>query len=275
MTIPKHRGLHTSDHRHQQSADAAAVVPAQAERGYVICSEHRSGSTLLCQWLASTGMLGYPAEYFARTESAIAIERDPDRLSGILERATTPNGVYGFKLFSQQFDTTMKARWLQRLPAPCFIHLERRDLLGQAISFVRAMQTQQYLAHERPQALSHYDARAIHRQLRRLAEAQSRWRLYFARNGIPVLWLVYEDMVRDPHATIRAIAERVGVEGSPTIDPALVSVAVQRDGASREWRDRFIAEMGDPAYLDHPLGMPRIWLRRRARDVGQWLRGKR
>jgi LPS sulfotransferase NodH len=275
MTIPVHRGLHTAGHCHQQSSDAVVDVQVQAERGYVICSEHRSGSTLLCQWLASTGMLGYPAEAFAKTESAIAIERDPGQFSSIMQRATTPNGVYGFKLFSQQFDTTMKARWLQLLPAPCFIHLERRDLLGQAISFVRAMQTHQYLAHEQPQALSRYDARAIHRQLRRLAEAQSRWRLYFARNGIPVLWLVYEDMVRDPQATIRTIAERLGVQGSPTINPALVKVAVQRDATSLEWRNRFIAETANPGYLDHPLGMSRIWLRRRARDVGQWLRERR
>lgn len=246
--------------------------PMPAERGYVICSEHRSGSTLLCQWLDSTGVLGHPIEYFAKTESAVAIERDPSLLAGVLASATTANGVYGVKLFSQQFDNTMKARWLERLPRARFIYLERRDLLGQAISLVRAMQTRQYVAGQAARAPARYDSRAIRRQLRRLAEANARWRLYFARNGIEVLWLAYEDMVRDPAATVRAVAAHVGVAEPAVIDPRAIGVTVQRDAVSAEWRARFLAEAGDIRWLDHPLGRARIWARRLARDVGLRLR---
>ena len=108
-------------------------------RGYVICSEHRSGSTFLCQLAASTGRLGIPDEYFRHTEFSVAVDRDPTLLGGILARATTANGVYGLKVFSQQFDATMRARWTQSLPGLRFVHLERRDLLGQAISLVKAL----------------------------------------------------------------------------------------------------------------------------------------
>lgn len=248
------------------------VHPAIPERGYVICSEHRSGSTLLCEWLSSTGMLGRPKEYFTTTESAIAIERDPSRLAGVLAQATTPNGVYGLKLFSQQFDNTMAARWLERLPGARFVYLERRDLLGQAISLARAIQTGRYLAREEERAPARYDARAIRRHLRRLAEANARWRLYFARNGVEVLWLAYEDMVRDPEATVRAVAAHVGVTGSPVIDPRLIGMEVQRDEFTAAWRTRFVADVGDPSYLDHPLGSARVRARRAARDVGVGLR---
>ena len=248
----------------------AAQIPAT--RGYLICSEHRSGSTLLCQWLASTGVLGRPDEYFASTESAVAIERDPSLLTDVLTRATTANGVWGIKLFSQQFDQTKAARWVERLPQPRFIYLERRDLLGQAISLVRARQTQAYLAHESQRAAPRYHARAIARQLRRLAEANARWRMYLARNGTEVLWLHYEDMLRDPAATVRAVAVHVGVAEPAVIDAALIGVTVQRDAMSDEWRARFVAEAGDLSWLDHPLGRPRVWARRLARDVGVWVR---
>jgi LPS sulfotransferase NodH len=241
------------------------------ERGYVICSEHRSGSTLLCEWLGSSGILGRPAEYLARTEDSIALDRRPDLLATLLNRATTANGVYGIKLFSQQFDATTRARWLTRLPGVRFIHLERRDLLGQAISLVRALQTQQYRAHEAALAAPRYDSAAIARQLRRLTEANGRWRMYFARNGTPVLWLTYEDMIADPAATVRAVAAHVGVAEVPAIDPRLVRVAVQRDTVSDDWRARFLAEAGDLDHLDHPLGRSRVQARRLARDVGYLL----
>jgi LPS sulfotransferase NodH len=241
-------------------------------RGYIICSEHRSGSTALCQWLSSTGLLGHPAEYFARTEHSVAIERDPALLATLLNRATTPNGVWGIKLFSQQFDATMKARWIERLPAAHFILLERHDLLGQAISLVRALQTRAYRAHEAAVAPARYDARAIRRQMGRLAQAQARWRLFFARNGIEPLWLTYEEMVRDPNAVVRAVARHIDVDDPPPIDPRLIKVTVQRDTVSDAWRARFIAEGRDLGFLDHPLGRPRVWIRRVARDVGLLLR---
>lgn len=247
--------------------------PEPAKCGYVICSEHRTGSTLLCQWLDATGMLGHPAEYFARTEDSIAIDRDPSKLAGVLAKATTPNGVYGIKLFSQQFDVTMKADWVRRLPEPYFVYLERRDLLGQAISLVRALQTQQYRSHEDPQASARYDGKAIHLHLRRLAEANARWRLYFARNGIAVLWLVYEDMILDPTPVVSAVATHIGIAAPSGIDPRSVEVAIQRDGVSEAWRARFIADYGDRSHLDHPLGKPRILARRIARDVGCLVRG--
>ncbi|HEX8553347.1 MAG TPA: Stf0 family sulfotransferase [Sphingomonas sp.] len=251
---------------------AISQDPNKPMRGFVICSEHRSGSTLLCQWLHSTGVLGNPLEYFARTENAIALERDATRLDAVLNEATTPNGVYGIKLFSQQFDGTMKAQWLQRLPNVRFIHLERRDLLGQAISLVRARQTHQFQSYHQPLATPRYDARAIRRQLRRLAEANGRWRVFFARNGLEVLWLTYEDMVRDPQGTIAAIAAHVGVDVTPIIDPAAIRVEVQRDDVNAAWRDRFVTEAADIGYLDHPLGKGRVWARRVARDIGFRLR---
>src|ERR1700742_1370636 len=36
----------------------------QPERAFIVCSTQRSGSTLLCNLLASTGVAGDPQEYF-------------------------------------------------------------------------------------------------------------------------------------------------------------------------------------------------------------------
>lgn len=243
------------------------MVQASPERGYLVCSEHRSGSTLLCELLASTGKLGNPDEFLRHTDFAARFERDPAVQDEVFKQATSENGVYGLKLFSQQFDVTCKAQWIERLPNLRFIHLVRMDLLGQAISLVKALQTDQYFASQSIRAAPRYDRKAIARQMARIAEGQARWRGYFARNGLQPLSLTYEQLVADPIAAVRAVAAHIGVEEELTPDLARVNVAVQRDDLSEEWRSRFIHDAGDLNYLDHPYGKPRVWLRRFARDV--------
>jgi LPS sulfotransferase NodH len=236
-------------------------------KGYVICGDHRSGSTYLCQLLTSTGVTGRPKEFFSDPLVAIEIERDPAALERLLDEASTPNGVYGLKVFTQQFDVTMKSSWPGRLPGLKFVHLQRRDLLGQAMSFVRSIQTDQFRSGEEARAEPLYDGIAIAGHVARLADNEARWRRYFARNGLEPLWLAYEDLVADPAAAVAAVAALVGV-GEPAVpDFGRVDVSVQRDEASAEWRRRFVAEYGDLNHLDHPRGQWRVWLRRLARDL--------
>jgi LPS sulfotransferase NodH len=240
------------------------IVPT---RGYVICSEHRSGSTFLCQLLKSTGKLGNPREFFSDHELCKQVEANPRLLARMIEEASSANGIYGLKIFTQQFDVTAGSRWPELLPNLSFIHLERRDLLGQAISLAKALQTEQYEADQSPRVEPSYDRRTIGRHLGRIAEGQERWRRYFARNGIQPLWLVYEEVVSDPEGAVAAVAAHLALDGDVAIKPELVTATVQRDASSEQWRSRYVAESANLGYLDHPLGRSRVWLRRRARDA--------
>lgn len=239
---------------------------APPQRGYAICTEARTGSEFLCAVLASTGVLGRPIEPFADPQHCRAIERDPALFDDILRRATTPNGIYGFKLFSRQFDNIEATLWAARAPNLHFIHLERRDLLGQAVSYLRALQTDQWTARGQRRAEPRYDGKAIAQVLRLLAEGHARWRLYFAVNGIEPLWLVYEELIADPTAAARAVARHIGVDQVPEVKLDSRLLGIQRDSVSDDWRKRFLEEYGDPLHLDHPLGRWRIRLRRFARD---------
>src|SRR5262245_15212814 len=121
-------------------------------RGYAICTQPRSGSNLLCQYLASTGRLGYPLEYFNTPgRRALGIPDYPEepvrQIEYILHHGATPNGVYGVKLFSFQHDLIAPTvRWTEALPRLRFVYLDRKDLLGQAISWTRGIQSNQYRA---------------------------------------------------------------------------------------------------------------------------------
>jgi trehalose 2-sulfotransferase len=126
-------------------------------RGYAVCTERRSGSIFLCQLLASTGVLGAPTDFFddvvVKQRGVADYPSDPEaQLAAIPRLGSTPNGVYGLKLFSRHFDAVRHTRWAERLPRLSFIHLTRLDVVGQAISHVRAMQTQQWTARRQAQA---------------------------------------------------------------------------------------------------------------------------
>jgi trehalose 2-sulfotransferase len=217
--------------------------------GYAICTEPRSGSVFLARVLASTGVLGRPAEYF--NASAIRFSRGiadyPDnpeaQLAAIPTLGASDNGVYAVKVFSVHFDAIRATRWTRRLPGLSFIHLERHDLLGQAMSHVRAIQTQQWTSAWSAEREPAYDGEAINAELVRIVRAQTRWRYYFARNGIPVLNLVYEQVMQAPQATAEAVGRLIGLAEPPRVDLNLLGdLKIQRDALSDAWRARFLAE---------------------------------
>jgi trehalose 2-sulfotransferase len=241
------------------------------KRGYVICSYARTGSTLLCRALEATGVLGRPREYLNPNE--FSPEPYPTQpclqIAEIARRATTDNGIYGLKVFCDQIDNLKGFNWVEALPQPSFIHLERRDALGQALSSVRSLQTNQWLSTHKVQRKPRYDEAAIAKQLARFAYDRGRWQMYFARNGIDPLWLVYEDVIGNLKDTICLIGERVGIALSDVDLTYMEQLSVQRDELTEEWRARYLNSRGDFSLLDNPKkGKPSV-----AGPVGQ-LRSK-
>lgn len=223
--------------------------------GYVVCAVARSGSGYLCQLLSSTGVLGRPAEYFntagRRRYYSPDYPSDPnEQIEAVLRIGSTPNGIYGVKIFPDQFNAMAPYRWTQRLPSLKYIQLVRNDLLGQAISLLRAEQTGRWKSSDAGSSQPRYDRRRIWRNMARLAEAEARWRVFFARNAIAPLKLCYETVVKDPQGAVDEVAEFVGLEHSAPIDRGKVDVAMLRDAASESWRRRFLEEPADTNEMD-------------------------
>nr|WP_276208732.1 Stf0 family sulfotransferase [Caulobacter sp. 17J65-9] len=223
-------------------------------RGYAVCAAPRAGTNLLCQVLASTGVLGRPLEYFngpgRRSWDIPDYPDEPRRqLEAVVRHGRTPNGIYGLKLFAFQSDA-LGLPWASVLPELRFVHLRRRDLLGQALSWARAHQTGAFRADAADVRTPAYDADLIADCLRRVVVEEARWRLFFARNGAAALELSYEDVVAAPEAAVRAVARLVGLTEAPAHDAAKVSVRVQRDDLSEAWRERFLRDRGDLGFVD-------------------------
>jgi trehalose 2-sulfotransferase len=225
------------------------------DRGFAICSYPRSGTNLLCRAMEATGKLGSAQEFFHPRAMQIAGgEAYPLDSSGqvakILTDGRTANGIYGVKLFCDNFDQLYAFDWVGALPNLQFVHLERRDILRQAISCVRAKQTGQWHAGQAALAVPQYDHDAIQCELIRFARDRARWMLYFARNDITPLWLVYEDMVQDLSGSIRRIAATIGVDNLPHNLTTGPDFTLQRGALTEEWRHRYLSSARDCTFLE-------------------------
>ncbi len=130
--------------RHEPAADPREGAPVMPTRCYLVCATQRSGSTLLCEGLESTGLAGRPREYFEELKETglprrpreyfwelrspevfqllpqeSQLDRDAERsvtwsredyarhLEAALLEGTTPNGVFGAKLMWSYFNDFM------------------------------------------------------------------------------------------------------------------------------------------------------------------------
>jgi LPS sulfotransferase NodH len=218
----------------------------------MICTTPRSGSNYLGQIFESTGVLGRPREYFngpaRRVLDDPAYPDDVDaQVERVLKDGATPNGVYALKLFPDQFSqVSPRVRLVERLPNLHFVRLRRGDVLGQAISWARALQTEQYRSTQTAKGAAAYDARLVIQRIVEIARFEAAWDIYFARLPVRPLEFTYEAVVADPAAPARALAEKLEIDAAIIVDAARIDLRVQRDDATDEWRTRFTREFGDP-----------------------------
>jgi trehalose 2-sulfotransferase len=225
-------------------------IAAPADRGYMICTTPRCGSNYLSQLVASTGVLGNPREYFnvegRRRNDDPEYPDDPcEQLKQVLTTGRTANGIYAVKMHYYQLAALKQiVDPFRDLPHLHYIVLKRRDVLGQALSWSRALQTGQFRATHTAWQAATYDQRQIRQSLVWLMDERASWRKTLRTLKARPLVLTYETVMGDPQRAVDRVAAFMALGRSPRIDPALVTVSVQRDKTTDDWRARFLAETG-------------------------------
>jgi LPS sulfotransferase NodH len=213
---------------------------------------HRSGSTLLCRMIGTTGVLGYPDEYFKRRAQEAGPGEIVARLRLPVEKGMSANGVAAVKMFENHFrEVTEICRIEDWFPQRTFVFVQRLDKLDQAISWARARQTKQYRSFESGKSQALYSRRMIGKALAQILTIEAEWELYFARNGINPIRIAYEAFLADPRRHLVEIAEAVGqVIPAQTWAIEETGLSVQRDETNAAWKARFIEEARDPSLIE-------------------------
>lgn len=220
------------------------------------------------QHLPSTGMAPQPREWFAGVDDESILRLldplkpgTPDTATpvewreGIRRSGLTPNGVWGGKLMWNQ--TPLLLHRAAGLPdrsgndlrsairdvigsEPLYVHVYRPDVVSQAVSFWRALQTQVWQGRPDPQRNSPvvYHAGAIAHIVTMLREQEDGWRNWFAEEHIMPIDVAYPVLWRHLTAIVGTVLEALGQD--PRHAPA--AVTERQANRSDDWVDRYRAQ---------------------------------
>jgi trehalose 2-sulfotransferase len=218
------------------------------------------------QYLPTTGMAPQPREWFAGVEDESILRLldplqpgTPDTATSVAWRehirssGRTPNGIWGGKLMWNQ--TPLLQQWASRLPdrsgdglraairdvigsEPVFVHVYRPDVVSQAVSFWRAVQTRVWRGRSEPErdSRAEYHAGAIAYIVEILRAQENGWRTWFAEEGIEPIDVSYPVLWRNLTAIVGHVLEALGLDRGLAPTPVLERQADQR---SDEWVDRY------------------------------------
>lgn len=196
----------------------------------ILCATPRSGSTLLCDLLAATGLAGRPASFYRREgidEWAERLGVPPGEgaaferayLEAVRRKGTGDTGVFALRLMWSSLPE-LSARLAQLFPGlssdaarlerafgtPLYLHLSRRDKVAQAVSRLKAEQTGLWhLAadgseRERttPPQAPRYDGDRLAAFAAEAEADDAAWTTWFAQQSIAPLRVHYEDVSAIP-----------------------------------------------------------------------------
>ena len=124
---------------------------------------------------------------------------------------------------------------------PVLIHVYRPDVVSQAVSFWRAVQTRVWRGRPDPRrdSAAEYHAGAIAHVVTMLQNQEKGWRAWFDEEGIEPIEISYPVLWRNLTEIVGTVLEALGQD--PRLAPAPV-LARQADQRSDEWVDRYRAE---------------------------------
>lgn len=218
------------------------------------------------QYLPTTSQSPQPREWFADAgdESIMRLldpldEGKPDLAPPEIWRdyirtvGRTPNGVWGGKLMWNQTPLLMqRAEGLADRSGtgllsairdvvgsdPVLVHVYRPDVVSQAVSFWRAVQTRVWRGRPDPvrDARAEYHAGAIAHVVQMLRDQEDAWRAWFAEEDVNPIDVSYPHLWRNLTEVVGTVLEALGLD--PRLAPAPV-LERQADQRSDDWVERY------------------------------------
>lgn len=234
----------------------------QNTKSYILCTTPRSGSTLLCSLLQSTGVAGYPESYFRKQDInmwakswGVASQFDREYVSAVLPAGMSSNGVFGVRLMwgtLHELLTELRTYYIQESEIGLlteafgptqFVYLRRQDVVAQAVSRAKAEQSDTWHVHSDQSHMLNdgdftYDYDQIHSYVAETEADNQAWEKWFREHAIEPHVVVYEELSEQREETVASILEFLGVD-STQADNIRSSTTKMADELSQTWIDQY------------------------------------
>jgi LPS sulfotransferase NodH len=231
---------------------------------YLVCGTPRTGSTLLCALLTSTGVAGRPESYFRQPDEhawarrlgvPVAGDGSFDYRSFVRAARTagsTPNGVSSprtscgatMQRIVDGLDAASCRRDLDVLVDALgpvrLVHLRRDDVVGQAVSWARAEQTGYWQERDRSSEQPRFEDDQVADLVRTIREHNAAWSTWFSEQGVEPHSVTYEDVTANPRQAVDGILDHLGIELPGKWRPA-ARQRRQADELNADWVRRYRA----------------------------------
>ncbi|MBT9317724.1 Stf0 family sulfotransferase [Leptothoe spongobia] len=230
------------------------------KKSYIICTTPRCGSSLLCELLSNTGILGYPKEL--ETQDNELVWRDyykfPHYKAYLDEYpvlCTSSNGITGVKLMWMQLEKLIKKlratpeyAWYkmpnllnQYLPNCHYIYLRRHDKLRQAVSFSKAIQTGVWSSNQEninDKKELEFDFNQINDLIQLIYDYELKWFSFFKEYRIKPLILEYEFFHINFAETIVEVLNYLNLDVPEKLELPAPSLRKQSDKLTELWIEK-------------------------------------
>ena len=246
---------------------SAAYIDSQADSIgvplVILAFFNRSGSNLLAAALRDSGAYrGFREQLNHGNVIKAAEDCGLENFEAYIRHISAPAraaGVpFGVKASPEQIGMLHHFGVLRLFARVDVLHIERDDVLGQAISYCIADDTKRWSSLHKapPEAEPAYDGERIRAVMREAALAGLRVRLVCETLGLNRIPVSYEELAADSQATVRRLSTvlNVSLEGHTLQPPALRK---QAGATNTLFRERFLSELYGSTE-DRPLhGGPR------------------
>ncbi|MCA1567900.1 MAG: Stf0 sulfotransferase family protein [Acidobacteria bacterium] len=255
------------------------------QASYFVCATPRTGSNLLCEALRNTGVAGNPEEYFWDDTLAAwyrqwGVSTFGDFLGKVFTEGSTPNGVFGVKMFVGDYleDFVKNLRQMPEysdqsvsvprlmseiFPNLRYVWISRRNKVRQAVSWWLAFQTKVWALradhqpraavmvmqsvrntddHPTPKRMPEYNFEKIDSIVQEIIKREAAWQDYFAASGVQPFSVIYEDFVLDYEGTTRRILQHLDIDIPAGADLSRRELQKQAGPLSDEWVQRYLQE---------------------------------